>query len=225
MSEIPDQLKGVIQKRFEEELKGNVKLIFFTQKVECQFCVQTRNLLGEVAGWHDKITFEVHDFEDDKEKAEELGITKIPGLAMVGEKDFGIRFFGMPSGYEFQTLIEGIILTSSGDSALPEGAIAQLDNATRSPANIQIFVIPTCPYCPLVATMAMQFAVANDNVTAHVVEIAEFPHLANKYNVIGTPKTVINETTAFEGVLPPTEFIHQIQKATQGSPTGIPSTV
>lgn len=225
MSEIPEQLKEVVQQRFEEELKEKVKLIFFTQKMECQFCAETRTLLEVVAGWHDKITLDVFDFEDDKEKAQELGITKIPGLALVGEKDFGIRFFGIPSGYEFQTLIEGIILTSTGDSALPAAAVAELEKSAKNPANIQVFVIPTCPYCPLVATMAMQFAVANANVTAHVVELAEFPHLANKYNVIGTPKTVINETTEFEGVIPPAEFIHHIQKATLGSPTGISQTI
>jgi glutaredoxin-like protein len=224
MSEIPEALQKTVLKRFEKDLVGNVKLILFTQKMECHFCKEARELLETVANWSDKITLEVHDFEEKKERAKNLGIDKIPGLAIVGEKDYGIRFFGIPAGYEFQTLIEGIILVSTDDSQLPQGAIDALNQIGKKSAHIRVFVIPTCTMCPIQAKMAMQFAVANDNIRVSMVEIAEFPHLANKYDVIGTPTTVINETTRFEGVTPPAQFIEHIKKAAQGSPTGISPT-
>ena len=225
MSEVPENIAETVVKRFEEELKDPVRLVYFTQEMECPFCAQTHQLLETVAKLSDKISFEVYDFVKDKEKAEGLGIDKIPALAILGEKDYGLRFYGIPSGYEFQTLIEGIILVSSGESQLPSEAVEVLAKVATSPVNIQIFVIPTCPVCPVLGAIAFQFAVANSNISVDIVEIAEFPHLANKYNVIGTPKAALNETIQFEGLVPPMQFINFIQQAAQGSPTGISSTI
>jgi len=225
MSEVPDNLAKTLVKRFEEELNDPVRLVYFTQEMECPFCAQAHQLLESVAKLSDKINFEVYDFVKDEEKAEELGIDKIPALAILGEKDYGLRFFGIPSGYEFQTLIEGIVLVSSGESQLPSEAMEVLAKAATSPVHIQIFVIPTCPVCPVLGEMAFQFAVANSNISVDIVEIAEFPHLVNKYNVIGTPKAALNETTQFEGLIPPMQLINFIQQAAQGSPTGISSTI
>ncbi|MFW9831397.1 MAG: thioredoxin family protein [Candidatus Thorarchaeota archaeon] len=225
MAEIPKEMAETVVKRFKEELKNSVRLVFFTQELECQFCAITHQLLETVSKLSDKISFEVYDFQKDKEKAKELEIDKIPALAILGEKDYGFRFYGIPSGYEFQTLVEGIIFASTAESQLPPKAIEALAKAATKPINIQVFVIPTCPICPVVGTMALQFAVANTNVSANIVEIAEFPHLANKYNVIGTPKTTINEKTQFEGLVPPAQFINFIQQAAQGSPTGISPTI
>jgi len=225
MTEVPQDIEETVVKRFEEEMKKPVRLVFFTQELECPFCAQTHQLLESVAGLSDKISLEVYDFVKDKEKAEDLGIDKIPALAILGEQDFGLRMYGIPSGYEFQTLIEGIVLASSGDSGLAPKAEQALAKAATKPVKIQAFVIPTCPVCPVVGTMAFQFAVANANVSVDIVEIAEFPHLANKYDVIGTPKVTLNETVQFEGLVPPIQFINFIQKAAQGSPTGISPTI
>lgn len=225
MTTVPDDVKETVVNRFNEKLKKPVRLVFFTQEIECPFCTQTRQIIEEVATFSNKISLEVYDFVKDKDTADELGIDKIPALAILGEKDFGLRFFGIPSGYEFQTLIEGITLVSSEDSQLPDPVKAALIKAATKPVLIQVFVIPTCPICPVLGAMAFQYAVANDNISVSIVEIAEFPHLANKYDVIGTPKAVINETTQFEGLVPPAEFINFIQKAAQGSPTGISPTI
>jgi hypothetical protein len=73
--------------------------------------------------------------------------------------------------------------------------------------------------------MAFQFAVASSNISVDIVEIAEFPHLAVKYDVIGTPKAALNETVQFEGLVPPAQFLTFIQQAAQGSPTGISPTI
>lgn len=225
MSEVPEDIEKTVVERFEKDLKNPVRLVFFTQEMECPFCVQTHQLLKAVADLSEKISFEVYDFMKDKEKAEELGIDMIPGLAILNEKDYGIRMYGIPSGYEFQTLVEGISLVSSGDSALSPKAEQAVAKAATKPVRIKVLVIPTCPVCPLVGAMAFQFAVANENISVDIIEIAEFPHIANKYDVIGTPKTVLNETVQVEGVIPPGEFLTYIQKAVQGSPTGISSTI
>jgi alkyl hydroperoxide reductase subunit AhpF len=77
----------------------------FTQEVECRFCSDTRALTQEMAALSDKITTEVYDFQKDAAKAKELGIDKIPAIAVIGKKDYGVRIFGIPYGYELQTLV------------------------------------------------------------------------------------------------------------------------
>ena len=100
------------------KLRDPVKLLVFTQEFECQFCQHTRELLQEVATLSDKLEVEVYDFVNDKDKALQFQIDKIPATVVMGKQDYGIRFFGIPSGYEFATLLEDILMVSTGDSGL-----------------------------------------------------------------------------------------------------------
>lgn len=114
----------------------------FTQPLDCQYCKETRELVEEVAELSDKISVEVYDFETDKALADSLGIDKVPGMAIVGAKDYGIRMFGIPSGYEFGGLIESIKLVSAGDSGLAPDTRKQIAEL-KKPVKIQVFITPT----------------------------------------------------------------------------------
>ncbi len=105
---LQDKDKEVVKAQFQEELVNPVRLVNFTQALECQFCAETRQLVEEVAALSDKIELEVYNFAIDKEKVEEYGVDKIPAIAIVGHKDYGVRYYGIPSGYEFNSLIEAI---------------------------------------------------------------------------------------------------------------------
>jgi glutaredoxin-like protein len=141
MTFIQDKDRTVIKTRFEE-LDHPVKLINFTQEQECMYCTETRQLMEELAGLSDKISLEVYNFVTDKEKVSQYSIDKIPATVIEAEKDYGIRFFGVPSGFEFGTLIEAVVLASKGDSGLKpdtRAALAQL----AEPVHLQVFVTPT----------------------------------------------------------------------------------
>ncbi|MGQ9530767.1 MAG: protein disulfide oxidoreductase [Candidatus Bathycorpusculaceae bacterium] len=213
MSLIPEEHKGHIKAELEEKMENPVKIIMFTQEVECQFCAQTRQLINELVALSDKIKVEVYDFLANADKAKEYGVDKVPALILMGEKDYGVRFYGMPYGYEFQTLIEGIINVSRGRTDLSEETKRRL-REIKTPVHIQVFVTLTCPYCPVVASTAQKFAVENDFVKADVIDISEFPHLALKYAVMGTPKTVINERVEFVGAFPEDLFLEHVLLAT-----------
>ncbi len=195
-----------LRQEFETELVSPVKILMFTQTVECQFCTETRQIVEEVAALSDKITAEIYNFVSDKAMAELYGIDKIPAIAILRsengtDKDYGIRFYGIPSGYEFSSIIEDIIDVSKGDSGLKPKSKQALAELTE-PVHFQVFVTPTCPYCPQAVRLAHQFAMESELVTADMVEAIEFPHLANKYNVYGVPRTVINESFFQEGAVP-----------------------
>lgn len=206
---IPSSDKAQLQELFKEKLLNEVKLIVFTQETECRFCQETRQLVDELSSLSDKIMFESYDFVKDVDKANDYGVDKIPAVLIVGERDYGIRFYGLPSGYEFASLIEDILDVSSGVTHLSQETKNRLKTLNK-PIHIQVFVTPTCPYCPRMVRLAHQFAIETTFIKADMVEAVEFPQLVYKYRVMGVPKVVINETTEFVGMLPEELFLAQV---------------
>jgi glutaredoxin-like protein len=209
MGFIPDEHKQHIKEDLEKSLLGEVKIIVFTQEIECQLCKQTRELVQEVGGLSEKIKVEVYDFVKDAEKVKEFNIDKVPAIVVMGQKDYRIRFFGIPLGYEFKSFFDSIINVSRGETGLSEETKKKLATINK-PIHIQVFVSLTCPYCPLVVELAHKFAMESDFIRADCVEVGEFPHLAQKYSVMGVPKTIINEKTEMLGVIPETVLLEQL---------------
>lgn len=199
---LDDKLKDDLRKRLSPITK-KVKLIFFTQELECSFCRETKQLLQELSETSSMIELEVKNFLIDKEDVEKFKVDKIPAIVLLDENgiDYGIRLYGIPSGYEFSTLLEDILLLGTGDHGLSENIVEQVKNIT-SPVHLQVFVTPTCPYCPQAVITAHKFSYLNKNIQGDMVEATEFPHLSNKYNVHGVPRTIINETDFVEGAVP-----------------------
>jgi glutaredoxin-like protein len=213
VSLITDEHKEHLRMELNEKLENPVRIMMFTQEVECQFCTQTRQLINELAALNDKIKVEIYDFLKDSEKAKEYGVDKVPAIAIVGEKDYRIRFYGIPYGYELQTLLEAVINVSKGRTDVSEDTRNRLKEI-KTPVHIQVFVTLTCPYCPVVAGIAYKFAIESDFIKADVIEASEFPQLAIKYAVMGTPKTVINEKIEFIGAFPEDLFLEHVLLAT-----------
>jgi glutaredoxin-like protein len=211
MSLLTDEIKAQVKESLAE-LTSPVKLLVFTQTLECQFCQQTRELLEDISELSDQITTEVYNFIVDADKAQEYGIDKIPAVAVVGEKDYGIRFYGIPAGYEFTTLIHVLRMVGGVGSQLDQATIDELAKLSE-PVHMQVFVTPTCPYCPQAVVLAYELAFASEMVTADGVESSEFPQLAVKYQVAGVPRTVINESTYLEGAAPLPMVMEKVQEA------------
>ncbi len=210
---IPDRDKPKVREKLSR-MDQPVTIVYFTQDMECQYCRETRELLEDLAELSEKIRLEVYDFVADAEKARGYGVTRIPGIVLLGDQDHGIRYYGVPAGYEFAGLLEDLVMVSNRDSGLSRTSRARL-KALEKPIHLQVFVTPTCPYCPGVVRLAHQFALESSQVTADMVEATEFPELANKYMVMGVPKTVVNELPAVEGMVGEDEFLDAVLTAVE----------
>jgi glutaredoxin-like protein len=142
-------LNDNIQKQVRQalaEMKAPVKLVVFTQgedgALECEMCSDNRQLIQEVAALSDKLSVEVYDFVKDTGVASQYGVDKIPATVLVGERDYGIRFFGVPAGYEFSSLIESINMVSQRKADLSQKTLEELARLDH-PVHIQVFVTPT----------------------------------------------------------------------------------
>jgi len=87
--------------------------------------------------------------------------------------------------------------------------------AVDKPVHIQVFVTPTCPYCPRSVRIAHAMAMANEHIRADMVEATEFPELSDRYGVYGVPKTVINDVEEQEGAVPENIIAQKILSAIQ----------
>ncbi|MFX1284586.1 MAG: thioredoxin family protein [Promethearchaeota archaeon] len=174
-------------------LTSDVTLHMFTNKNHCLLCNETLDLTEQIASQSDKIKLDHCECSLDNEKAQTWQITRHPAIAIEGKGKGMIRFFGIPSGYEFGSLIESIIMSGSDkESDLDPELIEEIEKIDQ-PVHLQVFVTPTCPYCPRAVLTAFKFAMLNENITADMIEATEFHELSMKYQVQGVPKTIIND--------------------------------
>jgi len=125
-----------------KDLENPVKLITFTQELECPTCRETGQLLRELSGLSEKLSLEAYNFQLDTAQVARYQVDKIPATVVAGAKDYGIRFYGLPAGYEFAALLEDILAVSRGKSALSPATIERLRVLDR-PLHLQVFVTPT----------------------------------------------------------------------------------
>jgi alkyl hydroperoxide reductase subunit F len=185
-----------------------VRLLHFTQPFACGGCAEQKQLLEELTALSPKLTLELRDLLSPD--AARLAIDKVPAtLVLAGDDDFGIRFYGRPGGYEFISLLDTILMVSTGESGL-DPAIEALAASITVPTHLEVMVTLTCPYCPKMVHLGHQLAFVNPNVRADMVDASEFPDLVQRYGVHGVPRTVINGRPAFEGALPAAKAVMDI---------------
>jgi alkyl hydroperoxide reductase subunit AhpF len=141
MGLIEDNVANEIRERLST-MAAPVKIIHFTQELNLEHGRETRQALEELATLSEKLSLEVYDFLLDKEEAAEYGVDKVPATAIRDGKDYGIRFYGMPVGYEFPTLLDAILDVSRGESGLGQKTKEKLGQLIR-PTHLEVFVTPT----------------------------------------------------------------------------------
>ena len=126
-----------------DEMISTVRVLFFTQTLDCETCAQTRQILDELPPLSGKITIEEVNFVLEKDKAAQYGIDRVPALALVGEhSDSRIRFLGTPSGYEFISLVQAVLLVGGRSTSLTPENLARVASVDK-PMTMKVFTTPT----------------------------------------------------------------------------------
>ncbi len=154
MGLLSDKDREILGAEFQK-LQNPVKLVFFTQALDCEYCPLTQQILEEVTGLSDKLQLQTFNFAIDKEQVEAYKIARVPAIAIVRvetetvdgvaqtrDRDYGIRFYGVPAMYEFSSLISDIFDVSRGDSGLSAATKAAL-TLLKEPLHLQVFTTPT----------------------------------------------------------------------------------
>ncbi len=221
---IPLRDQEYLRARFAREMVGAVRIDHFTQRnlpiyipgrEECPFCEEIQQTLKELAALSEKIKLNVYEFSQSAAEAARLKVDKVPGTVIRGPLNRPIRFYGFPAGQEFPSFVEDIIDASRGKVELAPETVRQLRKLRREIA-VQVFVTPTCSHCPGVARLAHQMALESPHISADVVEISEFPRLAERYRVQAVPVIVIEERVVLVGAMDENALLAQIVQFAQG---------
>lgn len=208
---------GMVKERLSE-IKNSVKLIFFKSEGGCEHCKEIEELIDKLIQINPKLSKEVYVLEKDVKKAKELNIDKAPALLMHGKEKGAVRFFGVPSGHQFEIFLLDLVDISKGWPGLAKDGpgfpheLAEKVKAVDFPVHIQVFATPNCFYCSGAVKVAHDFAMLNPNITGDGIDAMEFKELAQKYGVMSVPKTVINEKIQFVGPYPPNVVLKKIMK-------------
>jgi len=219
---IPLKDQELIRQKFAAELLGPVKIDYFTEpelsievpgRRPCAYCKPTRELLQELAALSDLISLRVHLFGGAVEEREKFGVERIPGIVLRSPyTDAGIlKYYGMPGGTEFPAFLEAIVDISRGEVLLSKDAVKEL-RKVRDEVLVRVFVTPTCGYCPQMVRAVYQLSLANPKVRSEVIEVNEFPELADRYQVRAVPLTVIADKVAIPGAMHPDALVEQVVK-------------
>ncbi|GBE35842.1 thioredoxin reductase [bacterium BMS3Bbin06] len=198
----PD-MRDILKKEFSK-LKDTVVLKVFTKKgLNDRFNEFTVSLTEEFSSLSKKIKTEY--FSLDSGEARRYGIDTSP-VILISPDRYKIRFMGAPMGEEGKSIVAGVVLASQGKGLLSAESAKRLKELGE-PREIMVFVSPTCPYCPQQVVYAISSAIeAPDKVSVKVVEIYENRTLAERYQVVSVPQTVINGNVVASGVQPEEVF-------------------
>ncbi|MGC8571775.1 MAG: protein disulfide oxidoreductase [Candidatus Micrarchaeia archaeon] len=213
MEFIKNEDKIEIKKLLDSRLTNNVNIIIFTSKdkSKCMYCSETVALLKELSQLSPKLKVTEYDIVENSKEAKFMGIDKVPAIVLGGKVIYNLYYFGIPTGYEFASLLEDIIDVSTGETKLSEATKKALKKFDK-PIDIKVFVTPTCPWCPKAVRTAHQFSIENNKIKSSMIEATEFPELSENFGVMAVPKIVINDKESFEGAQPEEVFLEYLGK-------------
>ena len=141
-----DDVAGQVRDVFQG-LQEPVEVFFFGAKENCVYCDDTRQLVEEIVELSDLLGMQIFDLEENAETARQYNVDKVPGLVLLGRDgeqllDYGIRYAGIPSGHEFSSLINDLVLVSGRDSGLDQKT-RQILAGLNEPVLLQVYVTPT----------------------------------------------------------------------------------
>ena len=204
---ISEDSRKILKKELDN-LKDTVNILIFTSKgVNKPFNEFSIKLFTELSRISDKILPKFEAIGSDL--SNKYDITRSPTLLIQPDK-YNIRLTGAPAGEELRTLILTLIMASTGMTILSDASRKRLADL-KDKRNIKVFVSPTCPYCPLQATIAIAVAIEKAGlVTAEIIDIYENKDLASKYNAFSVPQVFIDDHLVGLGLQPEEVFVEEV---------------
>lgn len=160
---------------------------------------QAEGIVSQLARLSNLLSFQVHDFMQQQDLCRQLKIDKAPALRLSAARDYGLRHYGVPYGYNFAAFLNSLIDVSQGCTDLSESTRKTL-HALTADVFIRVFVGPSCPFCPIATHFAGQFALESDRVFCESINTAQFPQLVEYYGIRALPTVLVNDSFRFVGL-------------------------
>ncbi len=119
-----------------------IRLVVFTQTFGCDTCYEARQVADQMASLSEQITVEEHNLVLDKDEVSKYQVDQVPVIAVIAERDVGIRYYGVPAGFEVESLVSAIEVVAGLAPAVSVSTQSVLDALGRD-VRISVFVTPT----------------------------------------------------------------------------------
>ena len=206
---LPDDIKQAIRETFEQGLTEDVVIEVYTRAGQNdQFNDAAVSLIRSLAELSDKLKVSFHAVGDDL--SVKRNVTRSPSILIAPDK-YHIRYTGAPVGEEGRSFLVALMMASAGKPLLTEPSVKKITDGLREKRDIQVFVSPTCPYCPQQVLSAFSAAVIKpDLVSAEAIEIYENQDLAESLGSLAVPQTFMNTTFTGAGLQPEPMFVESL---------------
>lgn len=153
-------------------------------KDDSELSYEDEKLLKELASLSDKVSYEMKNAEPGLEHT--ISIVRNDGT------EAGLYFHGVPGGHEFNSFILAMYNTAGPGQDIGEDNEKRIA-AIQDKKDVTIAVSLSCTMCPDLVAAAERIAAASDKVTVHVYDLAHYPDLQNKYNIMSVPCLILND--------------------------------
>jgi thioredoxin reductase (NADPH) len=206
---IPDDVKKVIQETFFKELRDDVVIEVYTKAgMNDQYNESAVALVRALARLSDKLKPSFHTIGD--ALSVKRNVSRSPSVLIAPDK-YRMRYTGAPLGEEGRSFLVAIMMASTGKTILTEPVAKKITEQLRDKRDIQVFVSPTCPYCPQQVLSVFSVAIIRpDLVSAEAVEIYENQDLAEALGSLAVPQTFINNIFTGAGLQPEPLFVESL---------------
>ncbi|QTQ15806.1 FAD-dependent oxidoreductase [Treponema parvum] len=201
------------EKLFTDEMVTQLNMVFERMKNplvlkmyldERQISQELKQYMIELSSLTDKLTVQTAS------NSEEIKLPCVKVLKADGTET-GMAFHGVPGGHEFNSFILGLYNMSGEGQSLDDSVKSRI-KAIDKDVHMDIFVSLTCTMCPDLVTAAQKIASQNTRITTDVYDLAHFPEIKDKYNIMGVPCYVINGKEALFGKKTIEELLDLIEK-------------
>jgi glutaredoxin-like protein len=202
--------KSALERKFGSGMKDDVELIVFIDE-SVPASKDLVDVANTLASFSPKIKVQTEKVENGKnQRMADLRIQNYP-VMVIKKGDFSrIRYYGIPAGYEVPPITDAIVELSNSHANLSPKAKSIMATVRRR-ANIKIFVLTTCVFCPIVARHAYRAAIESSKVTSEIIDSQLFPDLAQRHSVMGVPKIILNDNTDITGAIQEAEFFGKLK--------------
>jgi len=180
-------------KELFEKIENPVQILYFFKEVECDTCIKNNEFVEEISKLSKKIFLKKIECTTKNKISNHFKIEMVPAIILTNKQkiDFGIRYYGLPGGYEINSFVNSILEVAGIKDSLPKNILERIAKVDQK-IKIKIFVNLTCPYSPGAVTTAHRLALENNNIYAEMIDITTFPQLIKDFEITTTPKILIN---------------------------------
>ncbi len=182
------------------DLKDKVRILAFYSDVSCPTCLDTMQYIEEICELNEKLDLNKYEKTKHTEIFQKYDISLVPALIVSNSesKISGIRFYGIPSGYEIHSFIHAIKMVSGIENSIESEIIERIKRLNKT-FHIDVFITPTCSFCPQAVINGHILAYYNDNISCYMIESTSMLEYAKSFEISSVPVTLINGKTRING--------------------------